>query len=153
IPNLAEKARTILRNTFARECLGIETRENVFMPERGRAWLITYAVASTLYRWLVLFGITLFLYTVLKPYDLQSIGWALATVSIVGIIPSLVVDVTKIIAPPRNKPLSRPRIAGTLLAVAVAALLALTIPLPLHVEAPFLIEPHEVAHVFSNVPG
>ncbi len=153
IPNLADKARTMLRNAFARECLGIESRENMFMPERGRFWLIAYAVASTAYRWLVLFGITLFLYTVLKPYDLQSIGVALATSSIAGIVISLIVNVTKIITAPRNKPLSRNRIAATLLVVAALIGVALTIRLPLHVEAPFLIEPHEVAHVFSNVPG
>lgn len=153
IPNLADKARTLLRNAFAWHCLGIETRENAFMPERGRGWLITYAVASTVYRWLVLFGITLFLYTVLKPYELQSIGAALATSSAVGIIISLVVNVVRIINAPRNKPLSHIRVAATLLAAAAVSVLALTIPLPLHVEAPFLIEPHQVAHIFTSVPG
>ncbi|MBI3863966.1 MAG: hypothetical protein HY290_18945 [Planctomycetia bacterium] len=68
IPNLAEKARVLLQNAFASTCLGIETKEDAFMPQRGRGWLVTYAVASAAYRWLVLFGITLFLYTVLKPY-------------------------------------------------------------------------------------
>src|SRR5260370_38525844 len=34
IPNLSEKPRTLLRNTFARTCLGLETRENAFMPQR-----------------------------------------------------------------------------------------------------------------------
>jgi putative peptide zinc metalloprotease protein len=153
IPNLADKARTMLRNAFARECLGIETRENVFMPERGRFWLIAYAIASTAYRWLVLFGITLFLYTVLKPYDLQSIGVTLAVSSIAGIVISLIVNVTKIITAPRNKPLSRNRIAATLFVVASAAAMALAIPLPWHVEAPFLIEPHNVKPVYANVAG
>jgi len=153
IPNLAEKSRTLLRNAFARECLGIETRENAFMPERGRGWLILYAVASTAYRWLVLFGITLFLYTVLKPYELQSIGIALAVSSAAGIVISLIVTVVRIITAPRNKPLSLPRMAATLLVVAAVVALALTIPLPLHVEAPFLIEPHQVRHVYAAVPG
>jgi putative peptide zinc metalloprotease protein len=153
IPNLSEKARTLLRNAFARTCLGIETREDAFMPQRGREWLIAYAVASTTYRWMILFGITLFLYTVLKPYELQSIGVTLAWVSLAGIVISLVVDVTRIITAPRSKPLSRTRIAVTLLATAAVVLAALTIPLPLHFEAPFLIEPHDVAHVYNAVPG
>jgi len=153
IPNLSEKARTLLRNAFAHTCLGIETREDAFMPQRGRGWLVTYAVASTVYRWIVLFGITLFLYTVLKPYDLQSIGVTLAWASLAGIVISLIVDVTRIITAPRNKPLSSTRIALSLAAVAAVGLAALTIPLPLHFEAPFLIEPNQVAHVYTSVPG
>ncbi len=153
IPNLGEKSRTMLRNAFARTCLGIETREDAFMPQRGREWLVAYAVASTTYRWLILFGITLFLYTVLKPYELQSIGVALAWASLAGIVISLVVDVTRIITAPRNKPLSRTRITATMLVAAAAVLAALTIPLPLHFEAPFLIEPHGVAHVYTTVGG
>ncbi len=153
IPNLSEKARTLLRNAFAWHCLGIESREDAFMPQRGRGWLVTYAVASTVYRWIILFGITLFLYTVLKPYELQSIGVALAWASLGGIISNLVVQVTRIFMAPRNKPLSRNRIAVSLLAVGGIVAAALTIPLPLHVEAPFLIEPHDVAHVYTSVPG
>ncbi len=153
IPNLAEKSKTLLRDAFSRTCLGIETREDAFMPQHGRGWLVTYSIASTVYRWLVLFGITLFLYTVLKPYELQSIGVTLAWCSLAGIVSSLVVGVTRIIKTPRNKPLSRPRIAVTLLVTAAVAAAALAIPLPLHVYAPFLIEPYQVVHVYSTVPG
>src|SRR5262249_41833959 len=37
IPNLSEKARTLLRNTFAHVCLGIDFREDAFMPSGGAA--------------------------------------------------------------------------------------------------------------------
>jgi putative peptide zinc metalloprotease protein len=153
IPNLSEKSKTLLRDTFSRVCLGIETREDAFMPQQGRGWLVLYSLASTLYRWVVLFGITLFLYTVLKPYELQSIGIALAWCSLAGIVSSLVVGVTRIIKTPRSKPLSRPRIAVSLLLTAVVAAAVLAIPLPLHVYAPFLIEPYQVVHVYSTMPG
>jgi len=153
IPNLSEKAKVLLRDAFSRTCLGIETREDAFMPQQGRGWLVTYSIASTVYRWLVLFGITIFLYTVLKPYELQSIGVTLAWFSLAGIVSSLVVGVTRIIKTPRNKPLSRPRIAASLLVTAAVAAVVLAIPLPLHVYAPFLIEPYQVVHVYATVPG
>jgi putative peptide zinc metalloprotease protein len=153
IPNLSEKARTMLQNAFAHTCLGIETREDAFMPQQGREWLVLYAISSTIYRWVVLFGITLFLYTVLKPYDLQSIGVTLAWASLAGIVGSLTYGVVRIIRTPRNKPLSGRRIGASLLVVAAVAAAALAIPLPLHVYAPFLIEPHGVVHVYSSVPG
>jgi putative peptide zinc metalloprotease protein len=153
IPNLSDKSRKLLQNAFARHCLGIETREEAFMPQRGKEWLVTYAIASTVYRWIVLFGITLFLYTVLKPYDLQSIGVTLAWCSLAGIVSNLVVNVWRTISAPRSKPLSRTRIAVSLGILGSAVAAALAIPLPLHVEAPFLIEPHEVAHIYNAVPG
>jgi putative peptide zinc metalloprotease protein len=59
----------------------------------------------------------------------------------------------RIIRTPRNKPLSGRRIGASLLVVAAVAAAALAIPLPLHVYAPFLIEPHGVVHVYSSVPG
>lgn len=153
IPNLAEKARTLLQNAFAGTFLGIETKEDAFMPQRGREWLVTYAVASAIYRWLVLFGITLFLYTVLKPYKLQSIGVALAWFSMAGIVGTVVTGVIRIIKTPRNKPLSRRRMGVSLGVVAVVVAITASVPLPLHVYAPFLIEPHQVSHVYSAVPG
>ena len=153
IPNLSDKSRKLLQNAFARNCLGIETREEAFMPQRGKEWLVLYAVASTVYRWIVLFGITLFLYTVLKPYDLQSIGVTLAWCSLAGIVSNLFINLWRTISAPRSKPLSRTRIAVSLGILGAAAAAVLAIPLPLHVEAPFLIEPHEVAHVYNAVPG
>jgi putative peptide zinc metalloprotease protein len=153
IPNLAEKARKLTQDTFSNYCLGIETKEDAFMPQHGRFWLIVYTVASTIYRWVVLFGITLFLYTVLKPYKLQSIGVTLAWLSLGGIVGSMVTGVVQIIRMPRNKPLSKQHIGATLAVVGVALALAGAVPLPLHVYAPFLIEPHDVEHVYSSVRG
>jgi len=153
IPNLADKSRTMLRNSFAHLCLGIETREDPFMPQRGRGWFVLYAIASTLYRWFVLFGITLFLYTVLKPYELQSIGVTMAWFSMGGIVGNLAFNLYRLMTAPRSEPLSRKRVAGTLLVIAgiIAALMA--IPLPWHLEAPFVIEPHDVEYVYAHVPG
>ncbi|HUG93308.1 MAG TPA: hypothetical protein VML55_20880, partial [Planctomycetaceae bacterium] len=65
IPNLRPKSDKLLRDKFAWHCLGIETRPDPFMPETGIGWFVTYAIAAALYRWVILFGITLFLYTVL----------------------------------------------------------------------------------------
>lgn len=55
------------------------------MPETGRAWFVTYAIAAWCYRWVVLVSISLFLYTVLKPYDLQSVGVTVLVFSMAGI--------------------------------------------------------------------
>ena len=53
-----------------------------------------------------------FLYTVLKPYGLQSIGIALADgLDHVTILFNLVLNIYKQVTAPRIEPLSRPKIA------------------------------------------
>lgn len=153
IPNLRAKADRLLRETFAWYCLGIESRPDPFMPETGKFWFVTYAIAAAIYRWFILFGITLFLYTVLKPYELQSIGITLAVVSVGAIIFNLFYQTYKIISAPRIEPMSKPKIAVTLAVTACVIAAALAIPLPLHVEAAFIIEPHDVKHVYTVTPG
>src|SRR3990172_9484133 len=153
IPNLRPKADKLLRDNFAWYCLGIESRPDPFMPESGRPWFVLFTIASAVYRWVVLFGITLFLYTVLKPYRLQSIGIALAVASIGGIVVNLVMTVYRIITAPRSEPLDYRKVTITAGAAGILILAALFFPLPLHVVSNFQIDPHDVKHVYTTTPG
>lgn len=153
IPNLRPKADAMLRDSFAWNCLGIESRPDPFMPETGRFWFITFAIAAWIYRWLVVFGIIIFLYTWLKPYDLQSIGATLAAFSLGTMIFGACYSVYRIVSAPRAEPMSRTKIAVTLTSVAVIGVAMLSVPIPIHYEAPFLIEPYNVKDVYTTVPG
>ncbi|MDQ3331235.1 MAG: biotin/lipoyl-binding protein, partial [Planctomycetota bacterium] len=153
IPNLRQKADKILREKFGWYCLGIEPRHDPFMPETGTVWFVTFAIAAWGYRWFIMFSISIFLYTWLKPYDLQSIGATLAVTSIVGAVVAPCMALYQMLNAPRTDPLSKPKIAATLTAVGVAAVAASFIPLPLHVTAPFLVEPADVRNVFVQTPG
>ena len=153
IPNLRPKADRLLRDWFGWYCLGIEAKPDPFMPETGRAGFVMFAIAAGLYRWFILAAILIFLYTVLKPYGLQSIGIALGFVSITTILFNLVLNVYKQVTAPRIEPLSRPKIAISLGLLVTLIATGLSIPLPLHVEALFLIEPHAVRHIYTPAPG
>ena len=153
IPNLRPKADRMLREKFSWYCLGIETNPDPFMPKTGRAWFALFAIAASVYRWVIMFGITLFLYTVLKPYGLQSIGITLAVVSLLGIVFSLGRNVYQIISAPRSKPMSRPKLAATLTVASSLLAVGFLVPVPLHIEAPFLLEPHNVQRVYAITPG
>ena len=74
IPNLRSKASQLLQRLFAEKCLGIKIPKDPFEPTTGRVWFVLFAIASFFYRWVVVFGIALYLYTVLKPYRLQDLG-------------------------------------------------------------------------------
>ncbi|MCA9063506.1 MAG: hypothetical protein KDA96_10620 [Planctomycetaceae bacterium] len=153
IPNLRNKSDKLLREAFAWYCLGIESRPDPFMPETGRAWFVLYAVAAWCYRWVILVSISLFLYTVLKPYDLQSIGIMLMLSSMAGILFSMVRNTWQIISAPRMEPMSKPKIAVSLTLVAAAVWMIFSIRIPWHHEAPLYLEPKGVKIVTADVTG
>lgn len=153
IPNLRQKADKHLRDTFAWYCLGIESQRDPFMPETGKFGFIFFAIASAFYRWFVMFGITLFLYTVLKPYDLQSIGVTLAVISVVTFIGGILHNIYKIIKAPRTEPMNYYKVTATLTVTAAVILGILLIPVPMHFEAPFILEGYGVKHVYTTETG
>lgn len=153
IPNLRQKAEKMLREKFGWYCLGIEPRHDPFMPETGTFWFVTYAIAAWSYRWFIMFGISIFLYTWLKPYDLQSIGATLAVTAVVGAVVSPFMALYQMLSAPRSDPLSKPKIALTLTALAAILVAASFIPLPLHVKAPFLVEPAGASPVYVQTSG
>ncbi|GAB5440633.1 MAG: hemolysin D [Fuerstiella sp.] len=153
IPNLRAKSDKMLREAFSWYCLGIESRPDPFMPETGRGWFITYAIAAWCYRWVILVSISMFLYTVLKPYDLQSIGITLCIFSMAGIVFAMFKNVYQIIATPRMEPMSKPKIAISLTLFAGVCWLVLSIPIRWYHHAPFYMEPVDVVYVTSGPFG
>ncbi len=153
IPNLRPKSDRMLREKFAWYCLGIESRPDPFMPETGKFWFVVYAIAAAAYRWFILFGITLFLYTVLKPYGLQSIGITAAVFSLAGIVGSMIYNVYSIITAPRTDPLNYYKVTATVVAALGLIVGGLLIPIPWHIESACLLEPEHVKHVYVTMPG
>lgn len=153
IPNLRPKADKLLRESFAWYCLGIEARPDPFMPETGKFWFVVFAVTANIYRIFVMSAILVFFYTVLKPYELQSLGITMAVFSFAGIFYSMFHNLYQIITAPRAEPMSRPKIIATCTVLICVFAAALAIPIPWHVEATFIVEPHDVRHLYTTIPG
>lgn len=153
IPNLRPKADKLMREYFAWYCLGIESKPDPFMPETGRGWFITFAVVASIYRIFIVFAITIFLYTVLKPYGLQSIGATMAVFSLATIVGSMAYNLYQIITTPRIEPMSRPKIIFSLTLLFTVLVVGLMVKIPWHLEATFIVEPHDVYHVYTKTAG
>lgn len=153
IPNLRAKSDKMLREQFSWYCLGIESRPDPFMPETGKAWFVAYAIAAWCYRWVILISISTFLYTVLKPYDLQSLGVTLCIFSMAGIVFSMFKNVYQIVATPRAEPMSKIKIFFSLAIATATVWLVASIPIPWYHHAPFTIEPVDVARVSTPAFG
>jgi putative peptide zinc metalloprotease protein len=84
IPNLREKANRFLNNLFLSKCLGIEVPPEPYMTP-WRKWLfVIYAIASWVYRWVILFSILWFLSDFLGP-KLKILSQMLALISLASI--------------------------------------------------------------------
>lgn len=153
IPNLNEKSTQALSRSFSWWVLGVEQPADPFMPTSGRGWFILFIIASTIYRWFIMLGITLFLYTVLKPYRLQSLGITVAVVSLLAAVGNLGWSLIKMMLAPRRDPVSRLKLAVILLGLAGTIVAVLLIPFPWYEQAPFSVEPAGAQHVYAFVPG
>lgn len=153
IPNLRQKSDQLVKDGISQVCLGVEPRPNPFMPQTGKPWFVLFAIASTIYGWVVLFGIIGFLYTVLKPHGLQSIGQTLAIASAAGVVVRIGNSTRQVLMAPRRDPIRKGRVALTLGVIAAVLILLGTIPVPWYGSAPFVIEPRDVQHVYTSVAG
>jgi putative peptide zinc metalloprotease protein len=154
IPNLRQKASTILNRKLGKWCLGLEEPEDPFLPQR-RQWLFaTYTVASAIYRWVVTLSILYFLNKVFEPYGLKVLGQAIALGSIYGLIFQPLWNVFKFFkVPGRLGKVKRVRVYGTLVVLFAAIAAVLFIPLPSHVYAPLEVQARNADSVYVVVDG
>ena len=154
IPNLRQKSSEILKRWFQKNCLGLELQDNPFLPTRNSAMFGIYTVASFIYRWVVAFGIIMFLNHVLKPYGLQSLGRAFAVAGVAGMVVPAVSAVYKFVKTPgRVGKIKRGNLLSSLgIAIAVLSFLCF-FPLPYHVYCPTEVQPQEAKEVHTLVAG
>ena len=153
IPNLRQRADKLLLESFGKYCLGIDPPPDPFAPDSGKGWFVTYSLCAALYKWFIVIAISFFLYTVLKPYRLQSLGVAVAMMSAVGFAVKPIMGVTKMLKQPREKPLSKPKMIATVVVLGLVVAAVLRIPVPTIVSAPFYLEPQDVRHLYTLTPG
>jgi len=84
VPNLRERANRFLNNLFLSRCLGVEVPPEPYMSPGRKATFIFYAIASWVYRWIVVFGILWMLSDLLGP-KLKILSQMLALASLLSI--------------------------------------------------------------------
>lgn len=154
IPNLRQKASTILNRKLGAWCLGLEEPEDPFLPQR-RQWLFaTYTVASAIYRWVVTFSILYFLNRVFEPYGLKVLGQAIALGSIYGLLIQPLWNVYKFFkVPGRLGKVKSLRVYGTL-AILFGAIIGIGfIPLPSHVYCPLEVQARYAEWAYVKTDG
>jgi putative peptide zinc metalloprotease protein len=154
IPNLRQKANTILQRLASRWCLGIKQQDDPFLPQRNLGLFALYAVASSVYGWVVTASIFLFVWNVFKPYRLEVLGQILALGAVWGLVIRPLQGIIKFFKVPGRRDEVKPKnVAVTaVVAAALAAGIAL-IPLPQRVWCPTELRPRGEEMVYVTVPG
>ena len=155
VPNLWRQSQELLRGWLARVCLGVELYADRWLPQQQqRGWLVWYAMAAWVYRWLVLASIYWLVYQVLAERRLQAVAHVFLALSIAGLMMGPLLAGMRLLKDPvrRQQLVSwRPFVCLSLIAVGLSAVLF--VPLPYRVPAVAMIEPVDAARVYVTVPG
>lgn len=154
MPNLRQKAGQYLKDVFGEYALGITIeQDDPFAPQRHRFWFAVYAVASSIYKFVLMAVIGGFLWTYLKPYGLEVLGGLVIATSIIGMLSQTGWSIWKMIKQPRETPWNKPRFAISV-AVLVAIMTGVSlIPFPVYIEAPFTVQAEGERQVFTSIDG
>ncbi len=153
-PNLQQQAAATLRRGLAWLFAGVALDQPRLLAEPGPVLLWTYAIASLIYRGIVIVGILWFLDAVLRPHGLGAISFLIAAIVLASIAAGPIAQAGAFLHNPvsRNK-IDRRRLTISLLALASLLAAAMLIPLPARVTAPVVTRPVGGRQVFVTTPG
>ncbi len=154
IPNLRQKASTILSRKLGAWCLGLEEPEDPFLPKRKQWLFAVYTVASALYRWVVVLSILFFLNKVFEPYGLKILGQLIALGAVYGLAVQPLVKLYKFFkVPGRLSKVKRWRMYATIGVIVAVVVGVMLIPLPSHIYCSLEVQARDAATVYAEVDG
>ncbi|MCE9552524.1 MAG: biotin/lipoyl-binding protein [Planctomycetes bacterium] len=154
VPNLRQKAAKLMHRKLGAWCLGLPEAADPMLPQRGRGWFGLYAIAATLYGWVLLFSILWFLNNVFEPHGLQVLGRLIAVAAVAGAVVPPLWQLTRFLrVPGRIHLVKRNHLLATGGLIAMLAFAALVIPLPRSVSCSVEIQPRDAKNVFVEVPA
>ncbi|MEE2797185.1 MAG: HlyD family efflux transporter periplasmic adaptor subunit [Planctomycetota bacterium] len=154
IPNLRTKSSTSLSRLAKKWCLGVKLQDDPFLPKRHQGLFALYSVASTIYMWVLMISIFMFVWNAMKPYRMEAIGRMLALFGIYGLIVRPITGIYKFLkVPGRRDEVKSLNITVTAGVVAAVAAAICFIPLPQRVWCPAELRPRGEETVYVTVDG
>ena len=155
VPNLAEQADRLLRSRLLRG-LGVKVPREVPVGPARPGVLLAYAVASQVYRWVVLAGVLYLVHAFLEPYKLGSLAYVLGAAALVALLGWPLYRALATLWKQGRLPdmrLARTALAAGLLLLAAAVIVVLPLPVTVEGVALIQIDPDQVQRVVVPEPG
>jgi len=154
IPNMRQKATTILSRKLSQWLLGMEPPDDPFLPQRNQLFFALYSVAAAAYRWVVALSICWFLYKLFQSYDLKLVGQVLVLASLWGLLIMPLYKAVKFFyVPGRLEQVKKKRFYLSLSGFVALLLAALFLPLPHSVICTLEIQARQAEPVYVDVAG
>ncbi len=153
-PNLQQQASATLRRGLAWLLAGVTLEQPRFLAEPGPVVLRSYAIASTIYRALVIVGILWVLDAALRPLGLGAVSVAIAAIVLASVAAEPIARTATFMSNPslRRQISGRRLLFSSLLLAALLAAIAL-IPLPASVTGPAITRPVDGRDVYVPASG
>ncbi len=156
IPNLRMQGANLLRQYTSQWLLGTKPRRVPFMS-RGRKWFLAgFAVASSVYRWIITAAIVGFLYRLTEPYGIKIVGQMLALVAIGGLLLAPLYSAAKFLSNAWQQERDDMNYKKALVRLSLLAglfLILFCLPLPYYIRCAMRVQPREAAAVFVDISG
>lgn len=154
IPNLRQQAAALVRNALSLWFCDTELSNRRLLPEKRRTFLVTWFIASTLYRFVVVWGILWFVHSILQPYGLEPLVVILGAATVGGLIAAPIIQLYSLMTNPFwSRTVNWPRFRFRSSVVLVCVSTALLIPLPCSVNAPAVIQADGARSIYVHYPG
>ncbi len=154
IPNLRQKASSILNRKLGQWLLGIKPPEDPFLPQRNQIFFALYSVAAAVYRWVVALSICWFLYQLFDSYDLKIVGQLVVLMSLYGLLIMPLYQLGKFFyVPGRLEQVKKPHFYTSLSVLSVLLLAVIFLPLPHSIICTLEIQARDAASVYVDVAG
>lgn len=154
LPNLDQRAQSRVRRMLGWLLTGMQLPADSVGRERESALLLSYGIASTVYRVLVLVGMLWMLHATLAPLRLEVLTQLATAIAMGGLVAMPLIQATEA----WRNPLMRRRLqAGPLLTrlgIAVGLIvLIVAVPFPCRVHSPAVLESQQAQHAYATVAG
>ena len=154
IPNLRQKATSILSRKMSQWFLGMEPQEDPFLPQRNQALFALYSVAAAAYRWVVALSICWFLYKLFQSYEVKIIGQIVVLMSLYGLFVMPLYQAGKFFyVPGRLDQVKKSHFYTSLGGLIALVAAVLFLPLPCSVMCTLEIQPRDAHPVYVEVAG
>ncbi len=154
IPNLRQKATSILNRKMGQWFLGLEPPDDPFLPERNQMFFALYTVAAVIYRWFIMASILFFLYKVFEPYGLKVVGQGIAAMALWGLLFQPIYNLVKFFyVPGRFHKVKKPRMYAAIGGLVLVIVVVLFLPFPYSVMCSFIVEPRNSEKMPVHVRG
>jgi len=153
-PNLQQQATAAIRRSMAWLFAGVTLDQPRLIAEPGPILLWSYAIASMIYRGVVIVGILWFLDAALRPMGLGTISFLIATIILASVVAGPIAQAAASLHNPHSRrQIDQRRLVASLLVVAGLIAVLTVIPLPAHISSPAITRPSGGRQVFVTTGG